>query len=253
MKNKNIKFLDKDLKLMFVWIANRCPGLESVIESDNKVPSKIVKIDDVTTFIKTITIIRNDEIYEVTVYLEEYEIRIKKQFDNFSVIYDGGAGSRIRPKGFLYENQNQVRSIREPNITQEEGLNNISKYEFTEFNKHYYITIKDRENKVENLINNLLYAEGTFKNISTLFQKMIDLFDLKDVDLLITDESDNTVETKNGNVIKYSDKLNINGEYGRLYLKNGNFYMERLVSEEYNDDFTVYVKRLGVINGKEER
>ncbi len=247
---KNVKFLDRELKKEFEMLINLYPGLPSVVSNDKTVTSKVVRIEG--TYNKIITVLRNYDVYTVTIYPREKELRIKKLFDDYSVIYNINAGARSKPIAFLYENNLMVRTIRQSNFKYNESDNEINLI-INEFINHFKITLNDKESSLDDYINKLLHLECELNTISILFKKITELFDINKVDIKIEDDKDNIIETNNGQIIKYSEKVNKDGEEKRIYLKNGQFFIEKLVSEEYNDDMTSYVKSLGVINGKEKR
>ena len=251
---KNVEFYNNKIKEEYQNIISHHYGLAHIILSlikDNG-EIKIMAIED-DLDVKNMYIMANDEL--ITIKLDFLKKKLYlKQNETFSEIYDINAKKNVMPTGYLYEND--ARSITKVILSKlTSTIGKIKYYEIKENNNQCFVIINDINSMInENeLIQNLLDSNNQLDNIRNVFLTITNLIDTRNIDIKLSDAKGSCIVISNGEVLNYLEYQEQGKDYQKIFLKNGEFYVEKKVVGEYRDEVTSYVKKLGVRNGKEKR
>ena len=128
-------------------------------------------------------------------------------------------------------------------------------YDLNENNNrnHYTIILSNKEELISGFPKKLLSFEGEYNSIRDLLLIIIQILDINNIDVKINDSLGSFISIENGQVTNYIEILDKGEEYKKIYLQDGEFFGERSINEKYDDALTLYVKKIGVRNGKEKR
>jgi len=251
---KNIKFKNDEIKNEYQTIVSRQRGLSGImlllIQDTEEI--KITSIID-NIYGKELIIIKNNLEYIIDIDALKGKIYLKTPDKPYSYIYDNYPRKFVSPSGYLYQNNN--RTITEK-ITYK--LSNQSRevkhFLMNDDGIDYVISLKTKNNKydISFFIQELLYAKEKYLTIRDLFLKILKMNN-QNLEIKICDTKGSIIIIDDGLVSKYIEYQEKDDEHQKIYLENNKFYIEKKVKEEYQDEITSFVKKIGEINGKEER
>jgi hypothetical protein len=249
---KKIEYQDKEVKKNYELINSIQPCLGRAI--------MIVTVDQPIKIIYTIKsklgaevgVEINNEINSFYIDYLKKKIYVKNPSNNFMLVYDYYINC-VSLRGYLYSKDN--RNVIDRSQLGSKDLNMYC-FELKDNNKEYTINIFSLDSSIDrfDFVNKLLDYESNFDTIKDLFMFINCLINVRNYNIEITDNLNSRINVIQGQVDRFVEyQENEFGTKDKLYLKDGKFYIEKKIKEEYDDEVISYVKKLGVYNGKEKR
>ena len=229
-----VEFNDENIKNDYKAILKKHHAIDNILctyfNSDN-----VLKIMDVINdeYNTQIIISSNNSLINLYVDILDKKIKIYDDTKQYITIYDDIPKMTVYPNGYLYQNEN-ISIYKRPivNLTNENKLF----YEVNDTSNTYTIIIdcKNIQYNENDLINRLLNNKKT--SIKDLFLDITKYLNINLFDIKIADSKGSIIVVQNGELIKYIEYIENKDNYSKVYLENNDFYMERMVKENYNDE-----------------
>lgn len=248
----NIEFENKELKSIYKSIFNLYPGLSGVIFIIQN--GKSIKVTDIKSEENEIRIYvsKNKKDCIIVIDLLRNIICLIEPNKEYTTLYSNHSRKHLVPIGYLYQKDNR-KIIEKYMIKLNTDMNKLKDIEIDENGTRYFLHLKKNDYYFDEkeFIKQLLY-EKEFNSFRELFIIIYQLINGKNVDIKLSDANGSIVTTQDDLITKYIEYQEKDNEYQKIYLENNEFFIEKKVKEEYQDDMTSLVKKIGVINGKKE-
>ena len=248
----NVAFYDLETKKEYQNMIHVHRGLASIIltlmkENDN---IQIMSIDD-DIYGKRVYVNTNSDLIRIDFDFLKNKIYLKKGSKPYSEIYNIHVKNNLVPIGYMFSDEN--RNIIKKALFA--GEDNIKYYELEDNTNHYAIVLdsKDKSFNDEEFIINLLRSQNQFDDIRILFKAIVNLVDINNIDIKLADAKGSNISISNGKVSTYVVYVDNDDHYDKIYIKDGVSFIDKKVTEEYSDEITSYVKKIGEYHGKEKR
>ena len=252
---KNVEFYNDEIKEEYQKMVTSHHGLASILLSliKSNGPIEVMGIED-DTYGKKMYVNTDDKL--ISIYLDFFKkkIYLKESNNEYSEIYDMHVKKNLRPSGRLYEEEE--RSITEKFMFEYDDQKDHKRYyELNDNNRHYVMIVlyQNEDFKEDEFINNLLHIGVDLVRISDVFLALTKIIDMNRVTIKLADSKGSNITTRKGKVTSYVEYVEKEDYHEKIYLENGKFFIDKKVKEEYQDDVTAYVKKIGVRDGKEKR
>ena len=252
---KNVEFKNQEIKNNYQELIRNHRGLSGIIlkliSEDNCI--KITNIDKYEYGIQMNITANNKNIYIYTDFLKK-KIYVDDPHSSRMEIYDDYPKKFISPVGYLYKNNNRSIIKRLTPILNPDK-EKINQYDLIDNANNYVIIVDNQDGNFneKDFIKNILYNSFNFDTIRGLFLAISQSINTKGIVIRICDSKGSIIILKDGKITEYLEYQEINDGYQKIYMEDHKFYIEKKVKEEYQDNLTSYVKKIGERNGKEKR
>ena len=249
---KKLEYNDKETKKKYLAIVNNHPAIEKIINFELCYDDVKPKILQVLCYLQgsCIVISKKNEIYNLSINYLRKKIEFGNVARDDKTIYDNHLEHIFSPIGYEYTNNKRT-------IFRKRVISYENNYFMTinEDNKKYTLELNGGNSKfyIDILTTKLLNYEGDIKNIRELLTIINTMIDLSYFNVKLADELGNLIKVDCGKLLDYVEFRDNENESQRIFMKNGEFLVERRIKEKYEDDITPFMKRIGVYNGKEKR
>ena len=252
---KNIEFENATVKGNYKTLINVHRGLSGIILmllNDTK-PLLIKNIIN-NEYGVQLVLSQSENVFNIYLDFLKKKIYLEKPGKLYQEVYDDYPRRIYEPDGYYYHNNE--RSITKKAIFQNSiDKEKVHHYELNENGNHYVIIIKNINTVLddEKIIVELLNRKTKYNTVRDVFIAINEILDINVCSIRIADSKGSNVDIRNGKINQYIEYKQINNEYQKIYLDNDKFYIERKIKEEYQDNLTKYIKKLGENHGKEKR
>ena len=253
----NIQFKNEKVKKLYEKVLHEHRFLAKIILNLANENGGCIKIEEIDGSEKGISFTINDNLDEVHTYIDidllKKKIYVKAGYRLYQEVYDDIPKNTLRPIGHLY--QGIERTIFKRLSFSLDKDNKVKYYELNDKNNHYTIVIDIKNDSFDEdiFISKILYNVNRYNNIRDLFVVINEIVGTYDLDIKLADQKGSNIVLKDGQVVNYLEYYEEKDQYIKIYLENGEFYYEKIIKEPYQDNMTLYVKKIGEQNGKKER
>ncbi len=251
----NVKFTDERIKELYKRLIREHHGLAGIVLSLVQENNGVI-IDNIDNSEKGIKLSVYDSTdtfkNEIEIDLLNKKIYVSRNKVPYQEVYDDYTRKNILPIAHQYEGADR-KIIKK--ISYLIGDKNVKYYELEERGSTYTILLDVKNNLFEedDFIQKILYNTSRYNSIRDLFVTINEIVDTNCVDVKLADSKGGNVVIQDGKVQKYVEYIEEDNQYTKIYMQNGEFYYERRVKEQYEDNLTSYIKKMGEYDGKEKR
>ena len=261
-----IEYSSNDIKKKYKTIANKHTIVYSIVHALEKI-IKLVSYDTKENDIKITNVINElhgslitmetlNNIVNIYIDYHNKKVNVISSLLPYKIIYDDYPRKYFAPSGYEYDSDERTIFHKYLARLNKEYQNTFI---FTLIEKNIdnkYNVLLDLEDScidISVFLNNLLNYDNNITNIKDLLIVISNLISLEKCKIKVTDAKGNIININNGNLINYVEYREDENKKQKIFLKDNEFYIEKSITEEYCEDTTSFIKKIGVNYGKEKR